>query len=47
MLDSGEKWRKYQLVIEDTRASDRGMYICQVDTLPALVMEVTLSVTGK
>ncbi|KAK3871618.1 hypothetical protein Pcinc_023271 [Petrolisthes cinctipes] len=43
--ESGEKWRRWQLVIRHSRPDDKGQYRCQVSTQPPMVLVVSLNVT--
>ncbi|XP_045116146.1 uncharacterized protein LOC123507401, partial [Portunus trituberculatus] len=43
--EQGKKWRRWQLVIRNTRADDQGQYRCQVATQPPLILVVNLNVT--
>ncbi|KAK8381629.1 hypothetical protein O3P69_018614 [Scylla paramamosain] len=43
--EHGKRWRRWQLVIRNTRADDQGQYRCQVATQPPLILVVNLNVT--
>ncbi|XP_069971585.1 uncharacterized protein [Penaeus vannamei] len=45
--ETGDRWQRWQLVIRDTQVKDGGKYRCQVATVPPLVLDIVLQVTGE
>ncbi|XP_071516480.1 uncharacterized protein [Panulirus ornatus] len=42
--ETGDKWRRWQLVVRDSQLDDQGQYRCQVAIQPPLLHSVTLTV---